>query len=512
MSLHHESSLWDLNPILSLLQRFEALSFKESASTPTAAATSSVNSASQDENIPSLGNFDAVFKYLGKPRNIPLKAPLHDYSVHVLSSGSSPCCSQSTSASTPPDDAVDFSDYVKKEVRWSAEVVDTPKQKGSPTKQAKSGHSRKLSPPNKRYSPTLSPSSHHGSNYATIETESEGESPRTHTLPLNVLSSKKLIPSWVDLPHQILKETIPPDVPLVQLNRQIIAPIFTLTKVEKKAKLAKKLLQDFASIPGSSLNFSHAIATEQTGGKVSPTGIHVFVDASNIIIGFQNALKLARGMHKNAYIKRPPFAFSHFALIMERTRHVARRVLCGSVHQSSLSDYMIEARECGYEVSALERVEKMRETSAPPKRRTGRNGYQSSGSEAPYILPAITKGEQGVDEILHMKILESIIDYDIPSTMVLATGDAAEAEYSGGFLVTVERALKKGWKVELVSWRENMAYAWREKEFMKRWKGRFSIIELDTYSEELLAEYAVCKPATYEVDAAQLSEHEQELL
>ncbi|KAK5001431.1 hypothetical protein LTR39_006966, partial [Cryomyces antarcticus] len=94
--------------------------------------------------------------------------------------------------------------------------------------------------------------------------------------------------------------------------------------------------------------------------------------------------------------------------------------------------------------------------------------------------------EQGVDEILHLKILESIVDTETPSTVVLATGDAAEAEYSQGFMRMVERALTKGWKVELVSWSKNISGAYKRQDFLRQWGDRFRIIELDDYAEELL--------------------------
>ena len=94
--------------------------------------------------------------------------------------------------------------------------------------------------------------------------------------------------------------------------------------------------------------------------------------------------------------------------------------------------------------------------------------------------------EQAVDEILHLKILESVVDARTPSTIVLATGDAAEAEYSGGFLKMVERALAKGWRVEVVSFRHNTSGAYRRKEFRAMWGERFRTVELDPFVEELV--------------------------
>ena len=94
--------------------------------------------------------------------------------------------------------------------------------------------------------------------------------------------------------------------------------------------------------------------------------------------------------------------------------------------------------------------------------------------------------EQGVDEILHLKILESIVDTDIPGTIVLATGDAAQAEYSEGFMAMAERALKKGWTVELVSWSKNISAMYTRKPWRDAWGERFKIVTLDDYAEELL--------------------------
>ena len=94
--------------------------------------------------------------------------------------------------------------------------------------------------------------------------------------------------------------------------------------------------------------------------------------------------------------------------------------------------------------------------------------------------------EQAVDEILHLKMLESVVDAKTPSTIILATGDAAEAEYSEGFLKMVERALEKGWMVELVSFKHNISGAYKRKEFRGKWAKNFKIIILDEYAELLL--------------------------
>lgn len=62
--------------------------------------------------------------------------------------------------------------------------------------------------------------------------------------------------------------------------------------------------------------------------------------------------------------------------------------------------------------------------------------------------------EQGVDEILHLKILQALNSRDEPGRIVLATGDARGGQFNrDGFLGAVREAVKRGWEVELWSFR-----------------------------------------------------------
>jgi len=254
-----------------------------------------------------------------------------------------------------------------------------------------------------------------------------------------------------------------------------------------------------------------------------PNGLHVFVDASNIFIGFTDQLKRSRNIPPRVHVPQVHLSFDGLALLMERRRPVCKRVLVGSTPHLPAFD---KAKAVGYECSVLEKVYKAKELterqiyfnthdrfgrllpgakapaansvptstmgSSPP----GNGGYMSSGSGTtttrgsettapPQYAPA-KMIEQGVDEILHLKMLESVVDTEVPSTIVLATGDAAQAEYSSGFMAMVERALKKGWKVELVSWSKNISLMYSRREWTQTWGGRFKIIYLDDYAEELL--------------------------
>lgn len=200
------------------------------------------------------------------------------------------------------------------------------------------------------------------------------------------------------------------------------------------------------------------------------------------MIGFHDSLKRTRGIPLHARPRRVPLSFHSLALILERNRSVAKRVLAGS---HPFTPAMREAEDCGYEALILEPVLKARELT--PRQKHFQNmrttSGPSSGSETPGPMKMV---EQGVDEVLHLRMMESLVDAKQPSTMVLATGDAAEAEYSEGFMRMVERALEKGWKIEIVSFSRNMSYAYRRKASRPECRGRFKIIELDKFTEELL--------------------------
>lgn len=217
------------------------------------------------------------------------------------------------------------------------------------------------------------------------------------------------------------------------------------------------------------------------------------------MVGFHECIKDARGIPLTTRVPRLPLSFHNFSIVLERGRRASKRVLVGSDRFAAI----IEAEALGYETNILERVHKAKEPSSPRKKykkpfKNGQAGnkksnggsdklhYLSSGSET-NAGPAVERWvEQAVDEILHLKILESIVDSERPSTIVLATGDAAEAEYSGGFLKMVERALSKGWSVELVSFNTTTSRAYSRKDFRAKWGGKFKLIQLDRYAEHLL--------------------------
>ncbi|KAJ6090180.1 hypothetical protein N7486_008995 [Penicillium sp. IBT 16267x] len=248
---------------------------------------------------------------------------------------------------------------------------------------------------------------------------------------------------------------------------------------ERRVSLMTKLLttfDDYAQLVsqlGRPQVFSNALESRP---------VHVFVDTSNILVGFHDAVKIARNIPVTSRIRRIDISFINLSLILQRGRTTAKTVLVGSDRVPSID----EAEKLGYEANILDRVHKMKHTpSRPSKYRKPPGKGSQCGKPEMAVTSAERWVEQGVDEILHLKILESLVDTDEPATIVLATGDAAEAEYSAGFMRMVERALQRGWNVELVNFSHNASYAYKKKEFRERWGYRFSIVELDQYVEEL---------------------------
>ncbi|KAL2024744.1 hypothetical protein VTK56DRAFT_5565 [Thermocarpiscus australiensis] len=234
------------------------------------------------------------------------------------------------------------------------------------------------------------------------------------------------------------------------------------------------------------------LRSDRVAGSVARNPIHIFIDLSNIIIGFYDCMKERRGIPVQKRVRAPAFSFKNFDTILTRDRNVAKRIVAGSVSANGKRwpDYMVQAQELKYEMNILQRVPK---PASPQRKRKPTHGSRelepaafgayNSGDDC-FVGP-LKQGEQGVDELLHLKILQSAMDTPNPATMVLATGDAADAEYSDGFKKNIERVLALGWNIELYGWSRNISSAWREPEFVKQWENQFKIIELDQFCEEL---------------------------
>lgn len=153
--------------------------------------------------------------------------------------------------------------------------------------------------------------------------------------------------------------------------------------------------------------------------------LHVFIDNSNVLGGAQRA----------ATTQEPTIPwyalrvhFGHFFGLIEGGRPVATRVLGGSIPpgHEALWD---AARAHGYSTDLLRKVVKD----------TGR------------------LGEQGVDEVLHLKIANALLDHKAPQTLVLVTGDGSTSEFQTSFADQVRRAGRQGWHIEVWSWRDQLS-------------------------------------------------------
>jgi hypothetical protein len=250
-----------------------------------------------------------------------------------------------------------------------------------------------------------------------------------------------------------------------------------------------------------------------------PETLHVFIDFSNIWIGFMEHMKQLMNIPSSSRIPEEykNLSFDSLVFLLERGRPVTRRVLVGSAPRIPAFEM---AQRIGYEVNILDKVLKVRDLSTWQKRelyhayRQGTpkatstasapiqiaKGSSSTGGPGIMVPSSVTATgssallstspekwvEQGVDEILQMKMMESVLDSLTPGTIVLATGDGAKAEYSGGFLKAVERALRNGWNVELVSWSQGTSSLYKKASWLAQWEPeQFRFVELDVFARYL---------------------------
>ena len=124
--------------------------------------------------------------------------------------------------------------------------------------------------------------------------------------------------------------------------------------------------------------------------------------------------------------------------------------------------------------------------------RTGSGGAVSVGStgSTPGGSTRVRYREQGVDELLQLKLHQAIADVDVVppnATIVLATGDGNAGQFNEeGFLGCVRTALKKGWRVELYAWEGGLSRAWKREFGEGPYRNRFTIHGLSKFGQDLL--------------------------
>ncbi|KAI0343851.1 hypothetical protein BDW22DRAFT_1356427 [Trametopsis cervina] len=305
-------------------------------------------------------------------------------------------------------------------------------------------------------------------------------------------------------------------------------------RVLQLRNLAHKLRMLF---PKDAASLAAVLSDDQPGADdfVDPRGpvprakdtlVHVFIDHSNILIGFLMYLK--QHMHRMSR-KTKQMSHAALALIIERGRPVTRRVLATS---SPLVQSIDIAEQLGYEVHILQRVpdagdsadrqysssspdrsqqvQKTRKSAASTHARGHSRGGSLGGNGTAIVAGSSTvrrngtspvsdtnvqsnpssrmrMREQGVDELLQLKLHQALASTDnVPqnSTIVLATGDGNVGQFNEeGFLGCVRLALKKGWRVELYAWEGGLSKAWKREFGTNK---RFEIHMLDRFGVDLL--------------------------
>lgn len=126
-----------------------------------------------------------------------------------------------------------------------------------------------------------------------------------------------------------------------------------------------------------------------------------------------------------------------------------------------------------------------------------------NGTSPPSSTPRIRYREQGVDELLQLKLHQALASIDGPpppnSTIILATGDGNVGQFNeDGFLGSVRTALKKGWRVELYAWEGGLSKSWKREfgqgsEWGTKLEGesepRFKVIGMEQFGAELVEIY-----------------------
>lgn len=103
--------------------------------------------------------------------------------------------------------------------------------------------------------------------------------------------------------------------------------------------------------------------------------------------------------------------------------------------------------------------------SVPPEMRALWNRLEAAGAKVElFDRGAVTRGEQQApDRILQLQMLRDAADYNgDPGIVVLLTGDGAGFYDGAGFHADVERMHRRGWRIEILSWRDSCSRRMQE--------------------------------------------------
>lgn len=193
---------------------------------------------------------------------------------------------------------------------------------------------------------------------------------------------------------------------------------------------------------------------------------HIFLDNANIYGGAQQAAKEFEGVPWQSV--RVEYA-SLLRLLTWGKNQRKTSMLAGSVPPGNEALWQA-ARDAGFDTTLLRRVE---------------------NDDGRLV-------EQAVDEAIHLKIANILLDEEEPGIIVLATGDGRATPQGCSFTQQVVRAAKRGWRVEIWSWRSQLSKYLRDTR--TRYPDLISVYKFDEWYREIV----FIKGGTYPVGSSTL--------
>ena len=120
--------------------------------------------------------------------------------------------------------------------------------------------------------------------------------------------------------------------------------------------------------------------------------------------------------------------------------------------------------------------------SIPPELRHVWNRLENAGITVQLLERGSLQGrEQGVDQVLQTAMLRDAFDHNgNPGIAVLLTGDGAGFDDGVGFHADLERMRRRGWRIEVLSWRHSCNRRMRE------WAEQYGVfIALDDFYDSV---------------------------
>lgn len=300
--------------------------------------------------------------------------------------------------------------------------------------------------------------------------------PRTNKSDFKSNSDNSLKMNGATSSVQILNRKNNRETLLAALSRELNSPI-----PSPSSKVS--------SIPSYSVSFRHHSATDQSDQSSSfeesfelpfeetfQYGIHIFIDNSNIFIGAQHYVADSYQIPKHLVKLDYPQLFSFIetqANACVRTTisstsasneeyPVMKKVLVAS--KPMMQDCIQPAKNAGYETHLLDRIVK-----------------ETVGGNDVFAYKEVKK-ERFVDELLHSKISESLLDYTC-GVLCIVSGDGNWSEYGSGFSLNVARALKRNWTVVIFSFKKQLSSIYQH--FQDQ--DRFFVVDLDEHVWDLVS-------------------------